>query len=172
MTTPSESAVLDGMLQTRDAGHQVISFDRRLEHPVAAVWPQLVRPELLAGWLAAADPLEPAEGGAVVLSWLNTDSVATGTVSAFDPPTLVEYDTDLHGRIRFELQDEGGGTALAFSATLPAPIGEPASLLAGWHLHLDFLEQALRGRAVDWPHWDAEGRWQRLHDAYAAQWGG
>ncbi|MEU8923288.1 hypothetical protein AB0D10_20500 [Kitasatospora sp. NPDC048545] len=47
--------------------------------------------------------------------------IASGAVTAYDPPTPSEPDLDPHGRVRFDLTDEGGGTALAFSAKLPAP---------------------------------------------------
>ncbi|MEV7940187.1 hypothetical protein AB0O82_29135 [Kitasatospora sp. NPDC088264] len=47
--------------------------------------------------------------------------IASGAVTAYDPPTLLELDLDPHGRVRFDLTDEGGGTALAFSTKLPAP---------------------------------------------------
>ncbi|MBC3841615.1 hypothetical protein GXW82_19130 [Streptacidiphilus sp. 4-A2] len=164
----------DGIVQTRDERHRTLCFRRHLDQPVAAVWPYLVRPELLAQWLAAADTLEPAEGGAVALRWLNTDGRAAGTVSRYDPPTLVEYDTDAHGRIRFELQDEGGGTALALEVTLPAPVEDLASRLAGWHLHLDYLADALDGDPADWSNWDLDRveRWQPLDDWYRARYGG
>jgi uncharacterized protein YndB with AHSA1/START domain len=168
----------DGIVQTRDERHRTLCFRRHFDVPVASVWPYLVRPELLSGWLAAADTLEPAEGGAVTLRWLNTGgeggpTVATGTVTAFDPPTLVEYDTDVHGRIRFELQDEGGGCALALEVTRTAPVERLATLLAGWHLHLDYLADALDGEPVDWSDWDRDlvERWQPLHDWYAARYG-
>ena len=166
----------DGIVQTRDAAHRTLCFRRHFDVPVAAVWPYLVRPELLSGWLAAADTLEPAEGGAVVLRWLNTDdqgrsTVAAGRVTGFDPPTLVEYDTDVHGRIHLELQDEGGGSALALEVTLPAPVQGLATRLAGWHLHLDYLADALDGEPVDWSDWDRDRveRWQPLYEWYAAR---
>ncbi|SEM46198.1 SRPBCC domain-containing protein [Streptacidiphilus jiangxiensis] len=164
----------DGSIVSVDAAHDAVVFYRHLSHPVAQVWPYLSRPALLRRWLAAADRLDPAEGGGVVLRWLNTDTegrtvIATGTVTAYDPPTLLQLDLEPHGRVRFELADEGGGATLAFSAALPAPIERPALLLAGWHLHLDYLAQALDGGAVDWPGWDPARDWQPLHDAYVAR---
>ncbi|WP_052441053.1 SRPBCC family protein [Streptacidiphilus anmyonensis] len=166
--------ILDGSVVSVDAAHQAVVFYRRLPHPVARVWPYLSRPALLRRWLAAADRLDPAEGGGVVLRWLNTDTegrtvVATGTVTVYDPPTVLQLDLDPHGRVRFELADDGPGSTLAFSAALPAPIDRPALLLAGWHLHLDYLGQALDGAEVDWPSWDLARDWQPLHDAYAAR---
>ena len=95
----------DGTLERRD-DHQVLRFERRLDHPVERVWRALTEPDELAAWLALAE-LELTEGGRVVLTWQNTDpdgntAVARGTVSALDPPRLLELDTDIHGRLRWE----------------------------------------------------------------------
>ena len=38
---------------------------------------------------------------------------------------------------------------------------------AGWHVHIDFLEDALDGRPVDWPHWPKE-RWEKHNEVYEA----
>jgi hypothetical protein len=40
--------------------------------------------------------------------------------------------------------------------------------LAGWHFHLDALEEALAGHAVDWPNWPID-RWAEHHDRYVAK---
>ena len=41
------------------------------------------------------------------------------------------------------------------------------SVMAGWHVHLDFLEDALDGKPVDWPNWP-EDRWAVLNEHYEA----
>ncbi|MFD0400803.1 SRPBCC domain-containing protein [Kitasatospora sp. NPDC059811] len=89
----------DGRIVAIDAGHQAVCFYRHYPQPVAAVWRHLSRPALLRRWLAAAGRLDPAEGGAVVLRWLATDPdgltvIASGAVTAYDPPTLLELDLD------------------------------------------------------------------------------
>ena len=38
-------------------------------------------------------------------------------------------------------------------------------MLAGWHIHLDFLEEALDGHRVDWPNWPKD-RWDAHHERY------
>ena len=40
-------------------------------------------------------------------------------------------------------------------------------MLAGWHVHLDFLEEALDGKPVDWPNWPRD-RWAVLNEHYEA----
>jgi uncharacterized protein YndB with AHSA1/START domain len=162
----------DGTLETRDGRH-VLRYERRLAHPVERVWAALTEPSELRGWLADAD-LELAEGGRVRLRWLNTDdegnhAVAEGAVTALDPPRLLELDIEPHGLLRFELREDDGATALMLTVSVPAPNEQITLALAGWHVHLEHLADALDGRPVDWPAWDERHRprWEELHAAYA-----
>ena len=164
----------DGTLERR-GGKQVIRFERRLDHPVERVWRALTDPDELAAWLALAE-LELVEGGRVVLTWQNTDTegntaVARGTVSALDPPRLLELDTDIHGRLRWELEPNGDGTALTFTAVAELPEEFETKVRAGWHIHLDHLEQVLDGGTIDWPNWDRDHlpEWERIHERYEAR---
>jgi uncharacterized protein YndB with AHSA1/START domain len=164
----------DGTLEHR-GDRQVIRFERRLDHPVERVWRAISEPGEMAKWLALTE-LEPAEGGRVVLTWQNTDdegntTVARGTVTALDPPRLIEFDTDVHGRLRWELEPDGEGTVLSFTAEVQLPEEYELKVLAGWHIHLDHLEEVLDGGTVDWPNWSTEHRpdWDRIHEGYAAR---
>jgi uncharacterized protein YndB with AHSA1/START domain len=157
----------------RRGDQRVIRFERRLDHPVERVWRALTEPGEIAAWLAVADPLELEEGGRVVLTWQNTDpdgntAVARGTVSALDPPRLIEFDTDIHGRLRWELEPDGDGTALTFTAEVELPEEYELEVLAGWHIHLDHLEEVLDGGSIDWPSWDSEHmpEWERIRARY------
>jgi uncharacterized protein YndB with AHSA1/START domain len=167
-------------------GRNVLTFERRLAHPVERVWAALTRPDELAAWLAEAE-LDLEEGGSVELRWQNrvteddaerygiepqTDDtlpVARGTVTRLDPPRLIEWDTDTHGVLCWQLREEAPGCVLKFTATLPPSEEFPSrQALSGWHLHLDLLEDALAGRPVDWADWPIE-RWAEHRDRYAMQ---
>jgi uncharacterized protein YndB with AHSA1/START domain len=163
----------DGTLERR-GGRQLMRFERRLAHPVERVWRALTEPDELAAWLALAE-LELVEGGRVVLTWQNTDpegntAVARGTVSALDPPRVIEFDTDF-GRLRWELQPDGDATALTFTAESELPEEAESKVIAGWHIHLDHLEHVLDGGTIDWPNWDRDHlpEWERIHERYQAQ---
>jgi uncharacterized protein YndB with AHSA1/START domain len=163
----------DGTLETH-GGRHVMRYERRLDHPIERVWAALTEPSELRGWLADAD-LELVEAGRVQLRWLNTDdagdsAVADGTVTALDPPRLLELDTDPHGILRWELRRADGGTALTFTVSVPAPNGGVDLARAGWHIHLEHLADALDGRPVDWPAWSAQHRprWEEIHRSYSA----
>lgn len=163
----------DGVVEQRD-GRTVLRFQRRLRHPIERVWAALTEPARLREWLAEAE-LDPTVGGAVRLRWLNSDdegnqAVMDGSVTALDPPRLLEISGEPHGVLRFELAEDGAGTRLVFTVTPPTADGIDLAL-PGWHIHLEHLDAALDGRPVDWAHWarDHRPRWEALHDAYAAR---
>jgi uncharacterized protein YndB with AHSA1/START domain len=162
-----------GTLQVRD-GRRVLRFERRLDHSVERVWAALTEPAEIVGWLAEAG-VELVEGGGVTLRWLNTDdegnqAVMRATITALEPPRLLELEGEPHGRLRWELRPGGGGSLLTLTVTVDAPAEQVTMALAGWHIHLDHLGDALDGRPVDWTTWSADhrDRWGRLHDRYAA----
>jgi uncharacterized protein YndB with AHSA1/START domain len=172
--TPVTANPADGTLETRDGRH-AMRYERRLAHPIRRVWAAPTEPAELRGWLADAD-VDLVARGRVELRWLNTDdegnrAVAAGTITALEPPRVLELDTDVHGVLRWELRDEDGATALTFTVTTPAPNEQITLALAGWHIHLEHLADALDGRPVDWPRWDEEHRprWDELHERYVAR---
>ena len=165
---------MDGTLENLDDGRSRIRFERHISHPVGRVWSALTEPDRMREWWAAADELELREGGRFVIRWLNSDeagnvAIARGTVSAIDPPHLLELDSDIHGVMRWELAEAGDGeTALTFTSTLELPDEYRLKVLAGWHTHMDLLDDALDGRPVeDWNDWPID-RWRAHHDRYEA----
>ena len=155
--------------QLEDGRHQV-RFERTLAHPVDRVWAAITEPAQIEAWLARAE-IDPQPGGRVELEWLNTgdeEIIARGTVSAIEPPRLLELDTDAHGNLRWELTPKGDATHLTFIATVDMPDEHVTENIAGWHVHLDFLDDWLDdGTRVDWPRWPRE-RWDAIHEGYVA----
>ena len=153
-----------------------VRYERHLAHPVDTVFAAVTEPDELAAWLARAT-LDPVVGGSVELRWQNAEGgsqeppVARGTVTAYDPPRLVEYDTDIHGRLRFELTPEGDGTRLVFTVAIAMPAEHASKNVAGWHVHLEHLEAVLDGGSIDWPGWYRVHfpRWQEIHEVYLAR---
>jgi len=66
--------------------------------------------------------------------------------------------------MRWELRSAAGtaadrpGTALTFVNRSPASDEHLLLVLAGWHIHLDHLEDALDGTPVDWSTWSPATR--------------
>jgi uncharacterized protein YndB with AHSA1/START domain len=161
-----------GTLTTREDGTRVLHYERRLAHPVEKVWAALTEPDQIEGWLARAE-LDLAEGGRARLEWLNTDedgnqAIAEGTITRLEPPRVIELDTDIHGQLLWELRPEGDGTLLTLTVTAELPDEYLAKVMAGWHVHIDFLEDFLDGRRVDWPNWPIE-RWAAVNEHYEAE---
>lgn len=159
--------------QTADGGWR-LRFQRRLNHPVERVWSALTAPDRLVEWLAEAE-MDVAPGGRIQLRWLNTDpgdntAAAQGKIIALEPLRRLVYDTDIHGRLAWEVRGGREGCVLMLTVDLGRQAEQVEMLLAGWHIHLDHLAAALDGRAVDWPHWmrDHFGRWTEYRDHYAA----
>ena len=168
---PRPSTYEDGALSTA-GDRSVIRFERHLNHPVERVWCAITSPAEIVEWLAVAE-IDPVPGGRVQLRWLNTDqdgekAIARGVVTAIEPPHLIEFDTDIHGRLRWELRPSGhNGDAclLTLTASVALPTGLRLIVLAGWHTHLDFLAGALDGHAIDWQNWPRD-HWEDVHSHY------
>jgi uncharacterized protein YndB with AHSA1/START domain len=162
----------DGTLTTTESGRSLLRYERELAHPVDRVWRALTEPGELVGWLGAVE-LDPVEGGRVEIRWLNTDeqgnsAIARGTVTGWEPPRVLEFDTDIHGRLRWELEPVPSGTRLVFTADVALEPGYLTKVLAGWHFHLEALAEALDGHPVDWPNWPFD-RWAEIHKGYEAR---
>lgn len=160
-----------GRYETRPGGVHVLGYERSFEHPVERVWAAVTDPELMGDWLAEAE-VDLQEGGTVELRWLDTDSegrhtVATGRITALVPQRLVEYTVSVHGVLRFELRPEDGGTRLNFTCEMPGSDSYLRERLAGWHMHLDLLADALGGGTARRAHWFPQ-RLQKLFEVYGA----
>jgi uncharacterized protein YndB with AHSA1/START domain len=155
-----------GTIETLDDGRYVLRYERQLRHPVEKVWEALTDPAEIEAWWARAQ-LELAEGGRARFEWLNGDAVADGRITRLEAPRAIEFDTDIHGRLLWELEPAGDGTRLTLTVTAELPDEHLASVRAGWHVHIDFLEDALDGRPVDWPNWPRD-RFDVHHRHYEA----
>ncbi len=158
-----------GTVQSLDSGYE-LRFERALNHPVEKVWSALSEPERLEEWLATASTLDLTIGGAIELRWQNTDlegnyAVARGRITTFEPPKTIEYDTDIHGLIRWDLEPRQGGCLLRLTVRHELPANYLTIVLAGWHVHIDFLEDALNGQPINWNPWPLD-RWETLHRIY------
>ncbi|MBZ4321149.1 SRPBCC domain-containing protein [Streptomyces huiliensis] len=150
-----------------------LCYELSLPYPRERVWAAVATPEGLPTWLAAAEPFERREGGAITLRWLNTDlegnaTVAPGRVTAWEPESLAEYTVEIHGRIRFELEKAPvsvGGTLLHFTNEMPGTDDQRLDCLAGWHHHFEYLMQSLAGHPADWAAWRLD-RWRELRGEY------
>ncbi|GAB3272161.1 SRPBCC family protein [Arthrobacter pigmenti] len=162
-----------GAVEQIDDTRTAISFERIYPHPLEDVWAALTHPEETIKWLAESDSSLQV-GGHFNLRWLNVDEADLewwdGRILQIEPPHLLVYTNSAHGLLRWEVEAADGGdrSRLKFSNVLNA-VGETALMsAAGWHAHLDHLQEALDGKAVDWPHWwrDFHPSWETIHAEY------
>jgi uncharacterized protein YndB with AHSA1/START domain len=160
----------DGTVQRTDDGRYLISFERRLSHPVARVWAALTEPAELIAWWGDAE-VELEEGGRFVVRWLNTDEEGNSatmhaTIAKLEPQRLLVLDGDLHGRLCWELTPDGEGTLLSFRSTVDLEPEFLTKVPAGWHFHLDALARLLDGGETDLVEIT---EWEPIHEAYLAK---
>ena len=158
----------DGTLVTA-GGIAVIAFERRLAHPVDAVWAALTESDQLAAWLGEGT-LEPRTGGEVAIRTGPEDRTAlqrvmAGRILAWDPPRVLEHEWLQPGLdlsvVRYELEADAGGTILRLThrrSVTPGAFGGRA----GWHAYLDRLAAHLDGLPV--PTWS--DRRAEVQEAY------
>ncbi len=158
-TTRTFPAEHDGVISTDAAGRAVLRFERELHHSVQRLWAAITNPDEMTAWLAHKVEIDPKVGGNLRL-WLgdsrSVEPVQAGTISVFDPLETLEAVFDDGSTIRFELQESNTGCRLVFSDTRPIGQRGENSVLAGWHLRMDLLPDALNDQPVDWLRLDAD----------------
>ncbi|HVN68721.1 MAG TPA: SRPBCC family protein [Candidatus Binatia bacterium] len=130
------------------ADRDTLTLVRRLPGPIERVWAYLTDPQLLVEWFSDGVVADRV-GGEV-----RFEMGATGRVTAFEPPRLLEYTWNEleHARgpiadtiVRWELCDEGDGVRLTLThSRLPEP--EVLTHGAGWHTFLERLVSRVNGR--------------------------
>ena len=146
-------------------GEPAVRFERRLPHPVEAVWRTVTEPGELAHWFPSEVEVDLRLGGAMRFTF-SPDMVYAGEVVEFDPPRRFAFTwgTDL---LRFDLAPDGDGTRLTMLHVLREEGDEAAAkTAAGWHLCLDGLARRLAGEpgvtAPDGP----TPEWRARYDEY------
>jgi len=150
------------------ADHAILRFERRFRQPVDRVWAAITEPGELEAWWGRVD-VDLRAGGSMRIDWLNSDVTMDATITELDPPRLLEIEGEPHGTLRFELEPDGDGTLLRLTTRSEIPDEFRSKVLAGWHFHLDALQDFLDdGTRIDWPNWPMD-RWQAIHDRHYAE---
>jgi len=143
----------EGVIDTSDDGRATIRFERRLDHSTDRVWQAVTDPAEMQSWLAYRARVDLRVGGDHDL-WLGgSDSEAPvqhGTITELDVGRVIQVDYDDGSTLRWEVHPDGAGARLVFTDTRPAGERARNSVLAGWHIRVEHLPQALDGVATDW----------------------
>jgi uncharacterized protein YndB with AHSA1/START domain len=139
---------------------------RFLEHDQNEVWTMLTDPARLPEWLAPGE-LALKKGGTAKLNFPESGTAIDSTVSAVEPPRLIEYSWSGPGEplrpVRWEANSVPGGTRLVL--TLSVPENEDiARSCAGWEAHLQMLLAAIEGVPIKFPF----ERFKSTREAYKA----
>ncbi|HEX3407303.1 MAG TPA: SRPBCC domain-containing protein, partial [Caulobacteraceae bacterium] len=146
----------DGEIRLSGGGYEMV-FVRRLARPVEKVWAALTVPERIADWLALAtiDP-DLRLGARFNLDFGDGKHRTPGEIVALEPgrvlawtwPASDEEKGATPGVVRFELAPDGAGCVLTLTSRGP---GRPhPGEAAGWHTHLEGLEDAADGVRTAW----------------------
>lgn len=165
-----------GSAEKLDGDKARLTLSRDYSATPAELWAMLTDPEKTVLWWAKVRG-QAKSGSSFDLKWLNvkdeegnadeTEWWNGKVVEAVENETL-EITNVMHGTIRAELQPTENGTQLTFVNVLDVPEEVIAMSLAGWHVHLDHLHEALDGKAVAWTSWwdDFYPSWEQVHAQY------
>jgi uncharacterized protein YndB with AHSA1/START domain len=136
----------------------VLTFERRLPHPIESVWSAITDPLHRRKWLGDTT-IDPREGGVIEMMPsgppLPPDHKRmTGRILVWDPPHVFEHEWRQSivedGVVRYELSADGDETLLRFTHS---GLGVPNAngFRPGTHAFLDRLEAYLGGEVL--PNW-------------------
>ncbi|MDQ1550331.1 MAG: hypothetical protein QOD27_1989, partial [Microbacteriaceae bacterium] len=107
---------LGTLLRTGDSAE--LTFVRDYPYPPERIWASITDPEQTRLWWAEAR-IDLATGGRFDLRWLNGEDGTpldwtSGEVTELDPLRMLEHSNSTHGRLRWRLEPNEGGTTLIF----------------------------------------------------------
>jgi uncharacterized protein YndB with AHSA1/START domain len=146
-----------------------LTFERRLEHPVQAVWEAVTKPSELAHWFPCEVEVELRLGGRMrfhfpEMTLPDAASTMLGEVTELDPPTRFSF---LWGadHLHFALEPTQDGRACLLRFTVELDSRDKAARDgAGWHVCLDGLERLLDGAHGQRPY--ESDRWREHYEEY------
>jgi len=121
-----------------------VVMTRDLDLPPGVVWPALVDPELLAGWLG-----EVSIDDELGFEFHRADGTQmTGRIVELVEAEQLLLETE-HGRVVLSLEQHSGGLRGTWTRL---GVAAPASVapIERWNDALDRLEELLHGRPTDW----------------------
>jgi uncharacterized protein YndB with AHSA1/START domain len=154
----------DGTYQEID-GQPALVFERRLDHPVDAVWQAVTDPDELKHWFPANVTVDLRDGGEMTFTFPDDQAPpSSGQVTHVDPPRAFEF-TWGEATMRFDLEPAGVGCRLRFTHFLDDR-ASAARDAAGWHVCLSRLTDRLEGGDADAPTGEPTDEWRALYDKY------
>ncbi len=172
VTEPDMSRFPLGSVEQVGDDYELV-FEREYSYPVETIWAAITDPAMTRLWWAESE-IDLVDGGRFNLRWLNGadgESLpwSSGAIAALRLGEHIGLSNSDHGILQFTLAPNGRGTSLTFVNLVSPPEGRFVTMsLAGWHVHLDHLQEVLDGGVIDWSTWYAEygPAWAELHSIY------
>jgi uncharacterized protein YndB with AHSA1/START domain len=160
---------MHGTFETIDQ-RPALRFERRINHPIDAVWAAITEPSELAHWFPCEVEVDLRMGGSMKFTFPemtlpDTASTMLGEVTELDPPRRFAFlwgEDHLH--FALEPGDDQHSCILRFTVELDAR-EKAARDAAGWHVCLDALERRLGG-TDDGPSTGASEPWRAIYEEY------
>lgn len=158
-----EHAVDAAGVLVRDGDFATLRFNRSYRHRIEHVWEAISTPGGLSEWLMCSHALiEPRTGGRIELISGPARYHSQGTIVAWEPPRLLEYEWNVapvpempngeHAVFRFELASDDGGRTTHLAVTYRRlSVSTARGFLPGVHAFLDRLRAQLDGEPL--PNW-------------------
>lgn len=155
MTTKVDKPV-DGIIRHSYLANEIV-FERKVDAPLEKLWSFVDQPNNLIKWVGGRlDKFELEVGGkyeiCIAPQW---NVMVLGTVLEYEPKRILHFtwDTPAWGNspnlfgstIKIEAWGEGAGSRIRFTHTVPYDAGREHLFAGAWHLHLDQLEELLKG---------------------------
>lgn len=151
----------------------VLTFERRLPHPIERVWAAITEPAERAQWMGETT-IDAREGGTIEMTPTappipDDQKRMTGQILVWDPPHVFEHVWNQRivepGVVRYELSTDGDGTLLRFSHR-GLGVRNANGFRPGTHAYLDRLDAHLAGIPI--PDWEQRYR-ELAESAYGGQ---
>lgn len=141
-----------GTLTTSDDG-PTVNFERIIDASIDKVWAMLTTNNGLQLWLAPAS-VDLRVGGTIDIDFGEGEMVG-GKITDLVPESILEYHWRFTGEpdsiIRFELEAVNANTTRLTLNHRLLPADQATGYAAGWHAHLDQLEEAgIGNQPFDW----------------------
>lgn len=165
-----------------------VRFERLLPAPVERVWDYLTRSELRRTWFAGGD-MELRPGGALTLVFRNSELApdeeempekyhqyegmkSSGEIVAVEPPRRLVFnwfeESGPPTEVSWELEPRGEQTLFILIHRRLPNRAMLVDVSAGWHLHMDVLEDLLAGRERQ-AFWSKNARYSEEYEARVPQ---
>jgi uncharacterized protein YndB with AHSA1/START domain len=147
--------MLDGMhgtFKTID-DRPAVRFERRLAHPIDAVWRAVTEPEGLRNWFPGRVEIDGSK-----LRFEDGGMSFDGEITELEPQRVFAFTWGTDA-LRIELEEAGDGCLMRLTHLLSSR-DQAARDAAGWHVCLDRLRAALDDDDA------APGEWREYYEEY------